>query len=452
MEKYEQISHKKILIPLFEDYYLFKYLYALANRLVERDYHVVMMVGSSHTSDIVRCMSPEVEVRRFPRLITFLNNRGQFILLRLALYGVTFTWVRLWLQQEFQFSVVPWTTRPVWNIVSRLIPSLTVNNVSNLSVIEDSIAEHKFDYDAPRKLGIRFGFMLDRLGIVKLRRVRGELINFNRDDVIESLLGLKSIHRENGCNGIRHLCVMGSQYLNNYREIGVDPRKTEISIVGNPSYEFCHQLHKEFGKEQKRCFLRGNGLPEDRILYSFFISPSSLSVEQINEIMIAVNTIGLIDDKAHFIVKLHPKTTTQSVKAVREALVNVESRATLFTEFTDDVFNAKLIKSSRAIIQKQSTLGFLALIFRVPILSYNFIDTDYHDDLFKLLKISFHSESEDDLKASIRMLDDPIVMKAYFKRMKHMEEKYCRFEKSPCDNIVAVIDRHFRGQNRRVQT
>ena len=79
MEKYEQISHKKILIPLFEDYYLFKYLYALASRLVERDYHVVIMVGSSHTSDIVRCMSPEVEVRRFPRLITFLNNRGQLV-------------------------------------------------------------------------------------------------------------------------------------------------------------------------------------------------------------------------------------------------------------------------------------------------------------------------------------------------------------------------------------
>ena len=69
--------------------------------------------------------------------------------------------------------------------------------------------------------------------------------------------------------------------------------------------------------KNKRVFLQGNGLPEDES-YIRFISPSSLSVEQINEIMIAVNTIGLIDDKAHFIVKLHPKTTTQSVKAVRK--------------------------------------------------------------------------------------------------------------------------------------
>ena len=452
MEKFVQISRKKILIPLFEDYYLFQYLYVLASKLQERNYHVVIMVSSSQTSDIVRRMTPAVEVRRFPRLITFLNNRGRFIVLRLALYCVTFMWVRFWLRREFQFSVVPWTTRPVWNIVSRVIPSLTVNNVSNLSVIEDSIAEHKFDHNAPRKLAIRFGFMLDRLGIVKLRRVRGELINFNRDDVIESLLGLRSIHRENGCNGIQHLCVMGSEYLNNYREIGVDHRKTEITIVGNPSYEFCYQLHKEFGKEQKREFLQENGLPENQILYSFFISPSSLTEEQINEIMIVVNTISMIDDKAHFVVKLHPKTNTQSVKAVREALVKFEGEVTLFTEFTNDVFNAKLIKCSRAIIQKQSTLGFLALIFRVPILSYNLIDTDYHDDLFKLLGISFHNESEGDLKASLRMLDDQIVMKAYFKRMKNMEEKYCRFEKSPCDNVADIIDRHFRGQVRRDQT
>ena len=443
---------EKILIPLFEDYYLFTYIYGLANRLEECGYQVVIVVTSESTAKKVRHLSPAVEVRRLPRLIAFLNNRAQFMMLRLVLYAVTFFWVRLWLQREFRFSIVPWTTRPVWNIISRLVPSLTINNVSNLSVIEDSVAEHKFDYDAPQTMGVRVGFLLNRLGILRLRRVQGVLINFNGNDVLESLIGLKSVHRENGCNGLRYLCVMGSKYLENYREIGVDPRTTEISVVGNPSYEFCYQLNSEFDQKEKQAFLEGSGLPPGRTLFSLFISPSSLSKDQINEIMMVIDTIAGVEDSAHFAVKLHPKTKAQSVCAVKDAMARLEGKVTLFTEFTDDVFNAKLVKCSKAIVQKQSTLGFLALIFRVPILSYNLVDTNYHDDLFKMLDISVHSETESQLREAIGMLDDPVALAAYLKYMGKMEKQYCRFEESPCDNVIAIIDRHFRSDARRLHT
>ena len=157
-----------------------------------------------------------------------------------------------------------------------------------------------------------------------------------------------------------------------------------------------------------------------------------------------IDTISRVKDDIHFAVKLHPKTTRQSVCAVRDALGNLDGKATLFTDFTDDVFNAKLIKCSRAVVQKQSTLGFLALIFRVPILSYNLIDTNYHDDLFKMLNISVHSETVDQMMEAVAMLDDPVALASYLKHMSKMEEEYCRFEESPCDNIVAIIDRHFR--------
>ncbi len=403
----------------------------------------MIFVGSDFSKRKVNSLSPEVEVRRLPRAVTFLNNRGRFILIRFMLYIVTFLWVRLWLRREFRFSIVPWTTRPIWNVISRNIPSLTINNASNLSVVEDSLAEHRFNFEAPKTIGIRIGCLLDKLGILKLRRVRGELIDFNGYDVLESLLGLKSVHRENGCNGVSHLCVMGSKYVENYLKIGVDPLKTEISVVGNPSYEFCYQLQINFNDAEKVLFLEENGLPLGVPIFSLFISPSSLSNEQVDEIMMVIDTISSAEKMAHFVIKLHPKTTTRSVRKVSDAITRPGRAVSLFTEFKDDVFNAKLIICSKAIVQKQSTLGFLAMIFRVPILSYNLVKTDYHDDLFKLLGISIHSENKQELISAIGMIEDPLTLAAYKEHLNKMEEDYCRFEESPCDNVVSIIDRHF---------
>lgn len=433
----------KIVLPLIEDYYLFNYLYELSNRIHKGGYRVVILVGSEFTERKVNRLSPEVEVRRLPRVVTFLNNRSRFISLRLMLYIVTFLWVRLLLRREFKFSIVPWTTRPIWNVISRNIPSLTINNVSNLSVVDDSVAEHSFNFDSQMTIGIKLGFLLEKLGILRLRRVRGELIDFNGYDVLESLVGLKSVHRENGCNGVSHLCVMGSKYVENYLQVGVDPLKTEISVVGNPSYEFCYQLKNDFNDAERKLFLEENRLPQGVPIYSLFISPSSLTREQVEEIMMVIDTIANAEKLAHFIIKLHPKTTTTSVLKVSDAITRYGRNITLFTEFKDDVFNAKLIICSKAIVQKQSTLGFLAMIFRVPILSYNLVKTDYHDDLFKLLGISIHSENEQELISAVGMIEDPLTLAAYKEHLHKMEEAYCRFEESPCDNVVAIIDRHF---------
>lgn len=131
------------------------------------------------------------------------------------------------------------------------------------------------------------------------------------------------------------------------------------------------------------------------------------------------------------------------MRKVSDAIIRHRGNITLFTEFKDDVFNAKLIICSKAIVQKQSTLGFLAMIFRVPILSYNLVKTDYHDDLFKLLGISIHSENKQELISAIGMIEDPLTLAAYKEHLNKMEDDYCRFEESPCDNVVAIIDRHF---------
>ena len=163
--------------------------------------------------------------------------------------------------------------------------------------MKDSLAEHIFKDDIPKTTGVKIGLLLDEIGILSLSRVRGELIAFNGKDVLDSLLGLKSIHRENGCNGLRYLCVMGSKYKENYYDIGVDPLKTEICVVGNPSYEFCFEMNR-FKGNQKRAFLKNSGLPLDKPIFSLFISPSSLSSEQIKEIIMVIGKIAVVEEDA----------------------------------------------------------------------------------------------------------------------------------------------------------
>ena len=43
------------------------------------------------------------------------------------------------------------------------------------------------------------------------------------------------------------------------------------------------------------------------------------------------------------------------------------------TEYTGDEVNARLVMAANAIVQKQSTVGFLVLLMRTPIISYNLI-------------------------------------------------------------------------------
>ena len=163
-----------------------------------------------------------------------------------------------------------------------------------------------------------------------------------------------------------------------------------------------------------------------------------------------IDTIAGVEESAHFAVKLHPKTKAQSVCAFYKCWQSLKARRH-YLQNSQMTYSTKLVKCSKAIVQKQSTLGFLALIFVCPSV-YNLVDTDYHDDLFKMLDISVHSETESQLRAAIGMLDDPVALAAYLGYMGKMEKEYCRFEESPCNNVIAIIDRHFRSDARRFHT
>lgn len=435
---------RKVLLPLIEDYYLFEYFYDLANCLIKNGFEVVFIAGSVKTNKKIKINCPTADIRRLPFVLSWLNNRNNKLPFRIGLYFILFCWIQLSLKREFKFAIVPWTTKPIWNLISKGITSLTVNNVTNMSVLEDSVDEHKFVVNNKATLGVSIGLLFEKLKFIKLSRVNGKLIRFNGLTVLDHVLNIASIHNENGCNGIAHLCVMGDQYVKNYRAVGVDPEKTEITVTGNPSYEFCWNLKKNFSAKKREKFLLENDLPFLQPIFSFFVSPSSLSVQQLDEIEMAIESIQCAESSAYFVIKLHPKINASSLEACRQRLKRFQPNMKLISLFASDSFNAKIMLCSKAIVQKQSTLGFLALNCRVPILSYNLIKTDYHDDIFEIFGFSFHCETNEEIKKAVHDLNDKQALDLHLQKLEHKEKMYCRFERSPCQNIADLIaDKYF---------
>ncbi len=68
---------------------------------------------------------------------------------------------------------------------------------------------------------------------------------------------------------------------------------------------------------------------------------------------------------------------------LRERLKGLGSDLLVITEFGGDAFVAKLVLCSNSLVQKQSTVAFLILVLKAPMISYNLVDTDYEGDIHK---------------------------------------------------------------------
>jgi hypothetical protein len=115
----------------------------------------------------------------------------------------------------------------------------------------------------------------------------------------------------------------------------------------------------------------------------------------------------------------------------------------MVTEFGGDEWNGKLVLASECLVQKQSTVGYLAMIYGVPVLSYNLRPTDYDDDMYRLIGGSYHAESRTELVANLEMLGNGDGRRRLAALQAEACRKFCRTDCSPCGEISAVIQHHF---------
>ena len=145
-----------------------------------------------------------------------------------------------------------------------------------------------------------------------------------------------------------------------------------------------------------------------------------------------------------------PKTRKEDPVAFKSNLESLGERLLIETVFRGDEHNAHLVLASDYVVQKQSTVGFIAMLLGKNIISYNLQDTDYEDDMYKVLDASVHVESIDELRAVLRDIRNGDFVDLKGKR-RDACYKFCLDTCEANKNISKVVQRHFDSQSRAVK-
>jgi len=241
--------------------------------------------------------------------------------------------------------------------------------------------------------------------------------------LIDRLMGFRAPSYIVGFSGKIHLTVTGPQIKKNYCTLGLDGKK--IYVVGNPGYDHIVSLKDSFTVREKKSFRDDLNIPENRKLWSFFLSPSSFSEIQIKEVITVVKHIRSKVANSFFVIKFHPKTVVSDPPKFRKRLQFLGQDFLLLTEFEGDEFNAKLILISDLVVQKQCTVGWIAMLLQKPMISYNLFETNYYDDMYKVFDASIHVESVEELDLVLDQLNKDVLWTTLKEKQRRACELFC---------------------------
>lgn len=433
----------RILVPLLQDYYIFNYLYSLIPVLTRRGMHVTVATFDKEVAARLARDCPAAKVISVPALLKFFNNRSTSLLFRSALWICGWAW-GWWISRQFDFAIVPWTTKPLWHVISRCLPSLTCNNTVNFAYLELEAYEAHGGIATGNIADIgKFARVLERIGFLRPLRFAGRPLVTSRLNLLDRLLGGPNACRVSGFNGIAYLCVMGEQVKANYRQSGIDESQTSIMVTGNPNYENIVSIRDGFDAQARKNFLAAEELPSDCATYSLFLSPTRFTARQREEIFMVLRAIKSVDQHAFFVLKFHPKTESGELEQFDSMLAQWRNDIRYIRAFHGDDYNARLILSSKCILQKQSTVGYISFLLGMPIVSYDLVQTDHLDDMYERLGASFHCRSPEELVAALRHLETAEGRHDMADRQEIARQKFCVPLPSPCNAIADIVDRHF---------
>ena len=433
---------KRILVPYFYHYYLFDYLKFLVPKLSEDGFDVTVL---TYQKKIAEIFNPnEVTVTYVPGILRYLIARAGRILCRICLWLLAWCWGLL-LRRSYDFVVLPGDNKPVWYVLSCVMPSLTCHNTTELISIDLTLERDRYKgRDGKDSLLHRLFLLIDTIvGGRFLPRWPGQINKYTpKKLVVDRLMGYWSQNFYCGFGKVDYLTVSGHEIGDNYEKLGLD--KTRIIVTGSPNYDFLDEVKRDFGETEQKNFRENLGMTSDDTLFSLFLSPSSFTEAQMAEVLLVVREIDSVIANSFFVLKFHPKTGEKYPLAFRSNLQSLGKRLLILTEYRGEEHNAQLVLASDYLLQKQSTVGFIAILLRKNIISYNILDTDYEDDMYKVLNASAHVESKEELR---KVLLD--IRNGDFADLRGRQRtachRFCLDTHEANRNISKVIQGHFGG-------
>ena len=425
------------MVPYINNYYLFEYLVKLSKELQISGYELTVMTADSAV--MTNFENTSIKVKLFPLIIRiFLRGSGN-ILMRSLLWLSGRFWVET-LKNKYDFALIPWDNKPIWYLILKRLPSLTVHNTTNLMDLKFEVESYK------SKKSHKAAKIFERIFKKKiLPRLDNVVLKHNKFWYLDKLFGLKSENLVQGFSGIDYMTVTGNKMKVTLEEAGISRLGTKIFPVGNPAYDGFLSYANNFDEKKKYDFKESMGMEIDKDLYSLFLSPSHFNTNQIQEISFVAESILKFDSEAGIIMKFHPKTEKEFLIQFENIISKITSNYKIISGFTGDQFNLDIILSSKCILQKQSTVGFIAMITSVPIISYNLLDTDYYDDMYKFMKASWHCETSEELSECLEALNDVHRLDELKRRQANACDNFCLRNESSIHSIIDVINGHFKA-------
>jgi len=399
-------TNKVILIPLLYKYYLFEYFNDLAIYLCNKGHKVILL---SFNQEVLNEMPNHERLVKINanRIIRFLYNRSKYLPIYILMWPIAHLWGRtLKEKHSINYCILPWDNKTIWYVFSTIFPSMTISNTTNWMDLDNTL-ETETDRSPLRNTSWHkfYSAIDDFLNGKFFYRYKQNIFHYDHTLLWDRLFGKKSKTNFLGFSPVRHITVPGHKIKDTLIELGLEEDK--IKVYGNPSYQFVEDLQDSWNEDQKTKFLKENGLPANQDIYTLFLSPSSFSEKMRKEIIDVVKKIHQVNNNSYFVIKFHPKTVKQDPPKFAEDLSHIKDHFQLITDFHGDLFNAKMMLVSKAIVQKQCTLGMLAIRLKTPIISYNLVKTNYEDDMYKIMKASFHCEDISSVEQAVKDLSNP---------------------------------------------
>lgn len=433
---------KKILYAWFDDYYLFSYGFELVDNLLDNGFDVTVLLKDTKVARQLSSINKEAKIKIVPSIIRMLSNRSNYILIRIIFWIVSRFYVGR-ISKNYDFAIVPWDNRILWYLISQKIPSLTIHNTTNFIDIDLMIGYEALESNKKDKLINKIlVFIHNYCGIKILPVINNTILDFSRFWIVDKIMGKKSVNNIQGFSGIKYLTVTGERIKKSYEKmgVGVDKSKTIIEVVGNPSYDKLKSIH--LNTQEKNEVRASLNIPLEVKVYSLFLSPSNFTDNQLKEILLVLNTVNAAEKNIWFLIKFHPKTPSSEVNKIKTA--TPINNVTFIDYYNDEIFNLKIILISECLLQKQSTVGYIAMIKHVPVISYNLLETNYFDDMYEKIGGSFHSKSVDQLIKNINFYQTELGKLEMLRRQDLATKNFCKADSIACEEISKIVKNYFR--------